>query len=198
MRRLFRFFAVTVLMLLAVVARAQAPEPGQLLVASAALSDPNYSRTVLLLVHHAQDGSIAVALNRPTWVSPGEAFPEIPGVGDFGDELFFGGPIAPGQLLIVFQSDRAFVDNVRQVLDDVYVAADPTVLQSLDSEAEGAPHVRLYAGHAAWNPGQLEAEIAAGNWRLLPAQTSWVFDASPDDLWERLPLGTDGVTASLR
>lgn len=198
MRRLFRTISATVLCLLALTARAQAPEPGQLLIASAALSDPNYSRTVLLLVHHAQDGSVAVALNRPTWIAAEEAFPEVPGLDAYGEPLYFGGPIAPSQLLIVFESNRIMVENVRQVLDDVYVAADPTILQSLDRESDSTQRVRFYAGHASWNPGQLEAEIAAGNWRLLPADNAEVFDVNPEDLWERLPLGTDGVTAALR
>lgn len=196
------------LCLAAVGARAQAPEPGQLLIASAALSDPNYSQTVLLLVHHAQDGSVAVALNRPTWIAAEEAFPEVPGLDAYGEQLFFGGPIAPGQLLIIFESDRATVDNVRQVLDDVYVAADPEVLQNLsgqyldgqapEGETGNTQRIRFYAGHAAWNPGQLEAEIEAGNWRLLPADNDEIFDLNPEELWERLPLGTDGVTAALR
>jgi putative transcriptional regulator len=169
-----------------------------LLVASTVLTDPNYSETVLLVVHHGTDGSLAVALNRPTWVVPEEAFPEVPDLNSYGERLFFGGPMSPNQLLIVFESDDSLVDNSRPLLDGLFVTVDLAVLDQLEPPIlPDAPRVRLFAGHAAWNPGQIEAEISAGNWRVLPGATSRVFDASPDDLWQRMPLGSSGVTAAL-
>jgi putative transcriptional regulator len=200
MRHRLRFIAAALILPAALSHAQQEPEPGQLLVASAALTDPNFSETVLLVVHHGQDGSLAVALNRPTWVVPEEAFPEVPDLNSYGEQLFFGGPMAPNQLLIVFETrDDNLTRNARPLLDDIYVTVDVNILDEMEPPAmPDAPRIRLFAGHASWNPGQLEAEIAAGNWRVLPAEPSQVFDASPGDLWQRLPLGIAGVTAALR
>jgi len=189
---------VLALGLSALAATAQDLEPGQLLVANPAVGSADFSETVLLIVHHAEDGSLAVALNRPTWIAPEEAFPEVPDLGLYSDELYFGGPMAPNQLLIVFESNASVVANSRPLIDGVFITVDLEILESLMPAAEGTPRVRLFAGHAAWNPGQLEAEINAGRWRVLPAQASQVFDTSPEDLWQRLPLGLGGVTALLR
>jgi putative transcriptional regulator len=198
MRHRTRIISALALGLSALAAAAQEPEPGQLLVANPADNSADFAETVLLIVHHAEDGSLAVALNRPTWVSPEEAFPEVPDLARYSDELYFGGPMAPNQLLVVFESDSAIVANSRPLIDGVFITVDLEIFDSLAPAAEGSPRVRLFAGHSAWNPGQLEAEINAGRWRVLPAQASQVFDTNPEDLWQRLPIGLSGVTASLR
>jgi len=180
------------------VAQAQPPEAGRLLVASPSLDDPNFGRTVLLLLRHDDDGSAAVALNRPTWIDPAEAFPNIEALSGYGGTLFFGGPIAPSQLIIVFDAAGGDAGNALQVLGSIYVSSDLAMLGGIDSAAAGAPMLRLFAGHAEWGPGQLEAEVEAGNWRVVPAEPARIFTDEPTDLWQRLPPASDAVTASLR
>ena len=50
---------------------------GQLLVASPALIDPNFRRTVVLVVAHDEDGAVGLVLNRPTDAEVAEAVPEL-------------------------------------------------------------------------------------------------------------------------
>lgn len=189
--------AVAVLSLAAIGARAQPPEIGDLLVASASLNDPNFARTVLLVVHHGEDGTVAVALNRPTWVEAREAFPGIDSLSDYEGTVFFGGPVSPAQPLLVFERGRRMPENSRSVTGSIWVTADLAQLDALDLTGEDAPRVRLFAGHAAWVPGQLEREISSGSWRTLPAAARQIFSDSPAALWETLPAAGDAVTAGL-
>ncbi len=175
---------------------AQDPEVGQLLVANPALDDPNYARTVLLLVHHAEDGSIAVALDRPTWVEPAEAFPEVPELAAYTDRLHFGGPVSPAQPLIVFERGANEPENSRHVKGSVYVTTDLGQLAEMDLTGENPPRVRLFAGHAAWGPGQLAEEIENGTWRTAPSTTLQIFTSRPSELWRSIPLTFDEVTAA--
>lgn len=178
--------------------RAQSPVPGQLLVAAPSLQDPNFGETVLLLLLHDGDGSRAVALNRPTWVKPGDAFPGINELTASEDTIFLGGPIGPNQLVIVFDAGLENPPNARQIFGSIYLTTDPGVLDGLEPTANGRPRFRLFAGHAAWAPGQLEAEIAAGNWRQQTASSAQVFGDDPASLWDRLPVSTSGVSAMRR
>jgi putative AlgH/UPF0301 family transcriptional regulator len=58
--------------------------------------------------------------------------------------------------------------------------------------ADGTRELRLYAGHATWAPGQLQAEIAAGGWQVLLGTPELVFDEDPGSLWKELEgRGTD-------
>ena len=116
-------FALAVLML-AGIAEAQEPEVGDLLVASGSLDDPNFAQTVLLIVHHDDDGSVAVALNRPTWIDPLEAFPNEETLDDFPGKVFFGGPVSPSQPLIVFERGGRMPQNSRHIVGSIYVSTD--------------------------------------------------------------------------
>ena len=47
--------------------------------------------------------------------------------------------------------------------------------------------VHVYHGAAAWSAGQLEGELRAGAWGLVPAATAAdVLDGKPEDLWRSL------------
>jgi putative transcriptional regulator len=185
--------ATALLALASAGAPAQEPMAGQLLYASPSLNDPNFGETVLLLLLNDEQGSRAVALNRPTWVAPAEAFPDIEELAGSTATLFFGGPVSPNLLVIVFDAGDGVPENSQRIFGNVFVTTDPAAIAAMG--ATGAERVRLFAGHAAWAPGQLEAEIAAGNWRVVSGSPDRVFSADPAALWNSVPSAGSGVSA---
>lgn len=183
----------TLLSLASTGALAQTPTSGQLLYASPAMSDPNFSETVLLVLLSNEQGSRAVALNRPTWVKPADAFPDIQEVAGSTGTLFFGGPVSPNVLVILFDAGDAVPETSQRVFGNVFVTTDPAAIAA--AESGGSSRVRLFAGHAAWAPGQLEAEIAAGTWRLVPGSAERIFADDPAALWNSIPSAGGGVSA---
>ena len=58
---------------------------------------------------------------------------------------------------------------------------------SLSKRKQPRTVVHVYHGAAAWSAGQLEGELRAGAWGLVPAATAAdVLDGSPEDLWRSL------------
>jgi putative transcriptional regulator len=197
--RHIRLWTLLLIIAAPLTAYGQGPASGQLLVANPAIPDPNFRETVLLLLQHdAERGSLAVFLNRPTWLEPAEVFPETQDIGRYPGRLFRGGPVSPTQLLLLLEFDAAPLQNMTPIIDSVYLSADLTPLRNLDLTAENAPRVRLYAGYAVWSPGQLEDEIAAGSWRVLRADSEDVFADDPETQWRRMPSADDAVSAALR
>ncbi|ROR32732.1 YqgE/AlgH family protein [Inmirania thermothiophila] len=174
-----------VALLIAGLARAAEPGPGNLLVAAPHLRDPNFVHTVVLLVSHG-GGTMGLVLNRPSRVSVAEALPDIAALAGREDPLYIGGPVARGVVSVLARSAEA-LPKAREVI--------PGVWMSLSREALGAALARpetpwrAYAGYAGWAPGQLEAEIARGDWRVVPARAEDVFAADPEGLWRRLAYG---------
>ena len=83
----------------------------------------------------------------------------------------------------------------------MFLTIDEASLPEMVRLADGVNDLRLYAGHAAWVPGQLQAEINAGGWQILGATAELVFHADPGTLWTELEgRGSDGanVVAALR
>ena len=168
---------------------------GRFLVASRGLADPNFARSVVLLLRHDADGAMGIIVNRPTRVSAQEVLPEVDALADYPAPVFFGGPVMVERLLVLLRSDTPPAD-AEPVTGDVYVTASRTTIEALVPEHAKPDRLRVFAGHAGWGPGQLDREIADGGWHVVPARMDDVFglDRGPD--WGRLipdarPLSVD-------
>ena len=130
---------------------AQTVTSGTLLVASPELGDPNFARSVILVLRHDDEGTIGVVLNRPTNLVPATIFPELgAGIGSYQGHLFRGGPIAATRLLYIVRGLAAATVSGPEVLDKVFLSIDDESLPDMVRLADGTNDLRLYAGHAAW------------------------------------------------
>jgi putative transcriptional regulator len=166
-------------------APALAPVAGVFLVARRNLPSPMFFRTVVLLTHHDADGTLGVVVNRRTGFDAGELLPDLPAARGAGHAVFIGGPVAPHRIVMLLRRERA-AGTVERVTDDISFCADRDVLETLLARRKPASELRLYAGHAGWAPGQLDDELARGDWYLIEAETAAVFEEDSDRLWERL------------
>ena len=156
------------------------PAAGRFLVADAAMRDPNFARTVVLLLHHDEEGSMGLIVNRPSGVTLSLAVPEIDPL-DPDPKLFRGGPVAPHAILSLVRTDEPPEDSHEIVPGVVLLDFDVTVQALRDGR-----QVRFFMGHAGWAPGQLDRELAVGGWHVVAANDRWIFDMEPDDLWQQL------------
>ena len=180
---------VLLLLSLSVVMAQTAPQAalsaGRFLVAGEHLRDLNFAQTVVLLLNYGERGARGVIVNRRSGVKLAAVFPGISGLHQRPDTVYLGGPVARNQLLILLRSDgpRAGVEHV---VDDIYVSASRHVLVDALNKAGPAASVHVYAGYAGWAPGQLDHEVARGDWHVLPAGTDTVFSKSPGEVWREL------------
>jgi putative transcriptional regulator len=179
--------AVVAFGLAAPQAGAQTIGNGTLLVASRQLTDVNFARAVVLILQHDENGTIGVMLNRPTNLVPATVFPELAeNLGSYDGRLFRGGPVAPTRLIYIVRGLAAATVTGPEVLDKVFLSIDDGALPDMVRLADGTNELRLYAGHATWAPGQLQAEIAAGGWQVMLGTAELVFDEDPGSLWTKL------------
>ena len=54
--------------------------------------------------------------------------------------------------------------------------------------------LRVFAGHAGWAPGQLESEVARGDWHLVTADARMVLEMEPEKLWKELERRASATT----
>lgn len=160
---------------------------GRLLVATPQLLDPNFARTVILLLQSdEEDGALGLVLNRPTGTEVGEvlnawhSLTAPPGV------VFTGGPVQPNAAICLGHG-RPGAPAVASY--SVLEGSPGTAFGTVDLDAEPADvltavsEVRVFAGYAGWGIGQLEAEVADGSWWVLDALPSDAFTDRPDELW---------------
>ncbi|MBN1238895.1 MAG: YqgE/AlgH family protein [Gammaproteobacteria bacterium] len=189
--------AAMVLALPAGPLHAQAPGKGKLLVATEDMRDPNYRRTVVLLLHHDSNGTIGVAINRPTWLSIEDVQPEAGSAEELGADVFRGGPLAPAQMIFLVRNPPAGVFDGQPILDRIYASGNLEQLRAL-SGSLGEEAIRLFAGHSEWAAGQLEAEIQNGQWIIVDGTAERVFETDPEDMWPRYSVIDSELLVKLR
>jgi putative transcriptional regulator len=154
-----------------------------LLVASPTLVDPNFHRTVVLLLEHSEDGALGVVLNRPTTLSSQETLPqEFHGALGSGEVIHEGGPVEPENVILLAEYAAPLEDTVLAV-GTIGVVDPGTDPQSLAASTHA---VRAFGGYAGWSAGQLEAEIDEEAWIDAVCLPSDVFTDAPDSLWREV------------
>ncbi|MCW5623182.1 MAG: YqgE/AlgH family protein [Burkholderiales bacterium] len=170
-------------------------ERAVLLVASPQMLDPNFARTVVLVSFPQDVGPMGVVLNRPVGATLGDILTDRPDLRERRDPLFFGGPVEPDGILFVFRAPEHPL-RALPVVDDLYFSGDGTLFDEVARAADGARQRRFFAGYAGWAVGQLDAEVARGDWYVLDVDADTVFDiAGTPDLWARLLQRARATTA---
>ena len=159
---------------------------GHVLVATRALGDPNFARTVVLLCRHeAESGSFGLILNRPTSITLAKALPNVPLARRREEPLWMGGPV-DGQALWIVHRRRDLPDPGPELLDGIHLSVEPGILDRLLTSTPPDPTgaiFRPYVGYAGWDAGQLEVEIQEGAWGIVPVGPEVLFSPRPSRLW---------------
>ncbi len=151
---------------------------GKLLVASPALGDPNFNRTVVLITEHGPDGAMGIVLNRPADAEVVEVLPELAEIAE-EEPVFVGGPVQPESLVVLGE----FSDPEKAawiVVADVGLVSASTDLDELPAAVRRG---RVYAGFSGWGPGQLESELDEESWIVEPPLPLELFPDDPATLW---------------
>ncbi len=144
--------------------------------------DPNFWRTVVLVVEHSEDGAFGLVLNRPSETTVAEAVPELEQMIEPEQPLFIGGPVQPSAVIVLAQFEDAD-DAALMAFDDVGVLGTGF---SADAPVAGVRRGRAFVGHSGWGPGQLDDELERGDWILEAARREDAFSEQPRELWSQV------------
>ena len=167
---------------------------GRLLVATPALGDPNFHRTVILVIEHGEDGAVGVVLNRPTEMELSDPLPLWESLAAHPPVVFKGGPVAPNVAICLGRARTATIipgfdgdgdEDDGEVWQPLFgplgaldLSGDPD-----DIADQGVERIRVFSGYAGWGEGQLEDEIDEGAWFVVDALPDDALSADPDELW---------------
>jgi len=170
------------------------------LIAMPAMVDDNFSRSLVYVAEHNDEGALGIIINRPLDLSVKELLERVeipPQISGFdASPVFFGGPV---------QTDRGFVlhrphgewQSSLQVTSEIALTSSKDILQNLAEKGE-PKDVLISLGYAGWGAGQLEDELAQNGWLTVGADPRIIFEL---EVGERLDaavrlLGIDFVNLS--
>jgi putative transcriptional regulator len=162
---------------------------GQLLLASPALFDPNFRRTVVLVTEHTEEGAAGLVLNRRSDTAVAEAVPGLSPLVPDEELVYVGGPVQQEAVLCLAEFEDPD-DAAILVIDHVgFVPGDG----DFGLIAGGTRRARVFAGYAGWGPGQLEAELEASSWIVETPGHADLFAEPDSDLWGSILRSKGGV-----
>lgn len=165
-----------------------------LLLAMPQVVDPFFHKSVVLLIHHQEEGSFGFIVNRPTGIKVKEVLAglEIVWNGDAEQLAYFGGPVQPQVGTVLFASGD--VEGAADVAPGIAMTQHIEELQSLAAEPPSA--MRLLLGYAGWGDGQLVREILRNDWVTAPVRAELVFGGDPVTAWREAfaSVGIDPAT----
>jgi len=164
-------------------------QPGWLLVAAPSMSDPRFAGTVIFILHHGDDGTKGVIVNRLISTQPaGEVMEqmlgaEAPLTNGPDVRIQFGGPVRTTRWTYVHSNDYAG-PNTTTVTARVSITSNANVLAAV-AQGKGPAHGFLAIGYAGWGPGQLAKEMARKDWIAVPTDSEIVLDGRIATKWRR-------------
>ena len=152
---------------------------GHLLIASPSLLASFFTRTVILMLDHSEEGAAGVVLNRPTEATVADIAETVFSEPiDWNKPLNLGGPVS-GPVMVLHEVEDL---SDQEVIPGVYNSVEISkVREAVMSRAEPS---LILANYAGWGPGQLESEFGVDSWLTLPATRDYVFWSEPKDLWD--------------
>lgn len=159
---------------------------GQVLVSAKHLRDPNFYKTVVLMVEHGSDGAMGVVINRPSSILVTHALAGHFHLPESTDLVYCGGPVEPAGLIILHDVPD-IEERQLEVVDGLYLGCSAEAFEEVVNRTQDDHPVvrfRVFSGCAGWAPEQLEGELARGDWLTAPASQDLIFEEDPYELYD--------------
>ena len=156
---------------------------GQLLIASPSIHDPNFRRTVVYMTEHGEEGAMGLILNRAAETTVGEAVPDLAWLAEDDAVVHVGGPVSPQLVVVLAEFEEP---EQSALIVDADLGFVPAEVEDTGALNEALGRRRVFAGHAGWGPGQLEAEMEEESWIVEPARREDLFTSDPEELWSHV------------
>ncbi len=166
------------------------PSAGSILISQPFLSEYYFSRSVVLLADHNEDGSFGLVMNKPLDMKFNELLAEFP---HFDAKIFLGGPVKTDNLYFIHTLGEQVPGSIR-ILDGLYWGGDIDVVKDMiSSQKITTAQIRFYLGYAGWAAKQLERELEEYSWVISKAKAESLLKARPTMMWASMvkKLGPD-------
>ena len=158
---------------------------GSLLIANPVLPDPNFSRTVILLCNHNDQGSFGLVINRSTQLKAPDLFSDIDILRSYNAKIYMGGPVSQSMVFYLYRSAKDVID-LDKICSGVYLGSNLETLESLYLDIENPEeNIRFYLGYSGWSDGQLDGEMEQNSWLVQDANEQFVFLDSENLIWPK-------------
>ena len=153
---------------------------GNVLIAEPFLEGKYFSRSVVFMVEHDQQGSIGYVLNKPIALDTSELVKEL---SDLHFPVYLGGPVENDQLYYFHCYPN--LTGALHITENIYWGGNFEELSQLLREGKiHSNEVRFFAGYSGWGKGQLRHELEENSWMVGEISREQFFELPNIGIWE--------------
>ena len=158
---------------------------GHFLVAMPTLADAPFSRGVVLLCQHDDDGAVGLLVNQLSEFRLGNIQDQMKldcaDVDLLDAPVLIGGPVQQERGFVLHREHGHWESSYR-VNEQWSITTSRDILVAM-AAGEGPRHALLALGYSGWTAGQLEQELKDNNWLAVEANDRVIFDTPLEERW---------------
>lgn len=159
---------------------------GRYLIATPAMGDPRFTRTVVFICGHDEKGAMGIVVNRSKMdLNISDMLDHIGVEGEIAvadAPVLEGGPVDIDRGFVLHSPDWFREDSSMKISETLSLTSTKDILESLVSD-NPPERAMLAVGYAGWGAGQLEKEIADNAWLVCGGDESLVFGEDLSSKW---------------
>jgi putative transcriptional regulator len=146
------------------------------LVALPNLDDPNFSKAVVYIYEHNEEGAMGLIINKPLNMQLHEVLQHLNIKTEPSEVLkqpvMMGGPVGQEHGFVLYEEDN-----------ELFLSSSKETLVSI-AKKKGPKRFLVTLGYAGWQAGQLELELQRNDWLIVPCENHILFDIAADERWQ--------------
>lgn len=165
------------------------PKENTILIADPFLKDDNFTRTVIFLCNHNEEGSFGLVLNKLFDFTLNHL---VSGLESFDIPVFVGGPVALDTIHFLHQYPDLIPDCQKFDENLAWGGDFETIKQLIISGDIDIRKIKFFIGYSGWSAGQLEEEIKEKTWITSEVTRKIIFNVPTNQIWKQSVINLGG------
>ena len=161
---------------------------GKILISTPDISGSIFSRSVVLIIDHNEEGAFGLILNRK---NPDITL-QVEQATSIKTDIYEGGPVE-NQKIFVIAKGSPVTDFYMEITDDYYVTEDlQSIITALTDHRITSQEIKVFSGYSGWAAQQLENEIERRMWTVADAYNLDYTLPNDQSLWKKIMQNLGG------
>ncbi len=158
--------------------------PGGILISEPFMNDDYFSRSVIFLCDHSEEGSYGFVLNKYITNEISEVVDGFPAI---NTKISLGGPVDTSNLFYIHALGEEIPNSI-PTAHGLYIGGDFEAIKALlTADPKKAQKIRFFIGYSGWSQNQLQQEIDEKSWVILnKVPEKYILDTSNKDIWKKI------------
>jgi putative transcriptional regulator len=161
---------------------------GKILISTPDISGDIFSRSVVLIIDHNEDGAFGLILNKKnSGISS-----RLLDVFGFAVDIYEGGPVEKSKIFFIIKENK-ITENYIDINQEFYLTEDTeNVISSIVEDKLSTQEFKVFTGYSGWSPLQLESEIERKMWTVVEVYNLDYTSPNDQGLWKNIMQNLGG------